>query len=198
MVVNTPGDWLRALVGLLPRGAAWNTDADSILSKLLSAYATGLARFEARAAKLHDEADPSTTLEMLKDWEDWLGLPSPCMALESQTLTQRRSAIVDKLTDVGGQRPQDYIDLAARLGVVITISEYDVHHTVMSGVNAPLCGFGFRFVWYVNMPANSTSIRYFSVMSPISEPLANWGNRLVECVIRARKPADTYVYFIYP
>ena len=197
MDLNSADDWFKGLQNLLPIGAAWPRGRDTVLSKLLLALAPEFARLEARSAQVLDESDPSTMVEMLEDWERWLDLPSHCMALETQSFGQRRMAVVDKLTDVGGQRPQDYIALAAHLGAVITIDVFSVT-TDMSSDMLPEYTHDWRFFWQVNMPPLIDSIRYSTDLSPDMDPLADWGNRLVECVIRARSPAHTIVLFAYP
>jgi uncharacterized protein YmfQ (DUF2313 family) len=111
-----------------------------------------------------------------------------------QSLEQRRNALVAKLTQLGGQSRQYFIDLAAALGYEITITEFQPF-TVNSGVNDPLCDTEWRFVWQVN--ASQDTIRRFSVQSGVNDPLASWGNDQLECVINRLKPAHTIVLFAY-
>ncbi|MHC1700274.1 MAG: hypothetical protein AB9900_04730 [Humidesulfovibrio sp.] len=41
-------------------------------------------------------------------------------------------------------------------------------------------------------------MRYFSVgQSCVGEPLASWGDELLECTVRDRAPAHTIVQFAY-
>lgn len=68
---------LRNLIGLLPRGAAWNTSQDSYLGRLLTGLAAEFDRVEARAADLQREAFPLTADELLREWDAAVALDYP-------------------------------------------------------------------------------------------------------------------------
>ena len=189
----TSEDYLTQLQDLLPPGPAWDRETDSILTKLLHGVADELSRVHNRALDLIEESDPRTTLELLADWERTAGLPEECID-PPDTLIERRNALVEKLTRLGGQSPQYYIDVAARLGYTITITEFS-RHTVQSPVNAPLRDTDWQFMWQVNAP--SETVQPSTVQSGVNEPLADWGNDQLECVITRIKPGHTYVQFAY-
>lgn len=189
----TTEDYQQQLSELTPPGPVWNRTDGSVFMKLLLAMADELARVHNRALDLIEEADPRTTFELLPDWERAFGLPEACGVLPD-TLEERRNALVEKITRRGGQSPQYYIDVAALLGFTVTITEFD-HFTVGSQVNDPIYDEEWNFVWQVNGP--SETVRAFVVNSGVSEPLADWGNDLLECVITRLKPAHTYVQFAY-
>ena len=195
MDIKSQADYQQELLALLPTGAAW--PRDGLLADLLNGMAAELARHDARCADLLNEADPAKTRELLLEWEAWAGLPSPCMALEPQTVVDRRRALIARLTDSGGQRPADFIALAAIFGCAITITEFEPW-SCNSPVSQPIRGLDWRFAWQVNMPADSSNRQYWSCASPVSEPLSSWGNRIVECMIRHKAPAHTVVIFSYP
>lgn len=189
-------DYLAQLQALLPQGQAWPRDADAALTQLLRAWADEQARVDGRAADLVEEADPRTTAELLADWERVAGLPDPCVeALAgTQTTAQRRAALVAKLTTIGGQSAAYYIALAASLGYAITVTEFDLHD-VDSDVDAPLYGEPWQFAWQVN--AAQDTIGVLAVTDSVEDPLAWWGNELLECVISRLKPAHTNALFAY-
>ena len=189
----TSEDYLAQLQDLLPPGPAWDRETGSILTKLLHGLAEELSRVHNRALDLIEESDPRTTLELLADWERTAGLPEECID-PPDTLIERRNALVEKLTRLGGQSPQYYIDVAARLGYTITITEFS-RHTVQSAVNAPLRDTDWQFTWQVNAP--SETVQQSTVQSGVNEPLADWGNDQLECVITRIKPGHTYVRFAY-
>jgi len=189
-------DYLANLQALLPQGFAWPRAQDAALTRLLLAWADELARLDNRAVDLIEEADPRTTGELFGDWERLAGLPDACVLAYgvTQTAAQRRDALLAKLTARGGQSAAYYIALAARLGYTITISEHKTY-TVRSKVNDPLNDLPWRFVFTVHAPLNT--VRRFTVKSAVNEPLAGWGNELLECVISRLKPAHTHVLFAY-
>jgi uncharacterized protein YmfQ (DUF2313 family) len=161
----------------LSEGRALPRDRTSVLSGLLYALAAEMARVDVRAAQLLDEADPRTTAEMLADWEMFAGLPSPCMRGVAQTVDERRAALIDRLTDVGGQTAADYVALAARLGAAATVRTFRPF-TVDTPVDYPLFGNRIRFYWVLTIAGDGP-------------------NRLLECVVRHRAQSHTVPVFIY-
>ncbi len=184
----TQADYEAHLLALRPPGPAWAPEDDH-----LGAAAEECARVHNRAVALVDEADPRTTTELLTDWERVAGLPDACTG-PLPTLSQRRAALVARLTSIGGQSRAYFIGLAASLGYTVTITEYRPY-TVDSPVDDPLCSEEWAFVWQVNAPLDT--VRYRSVESGVDEPFSTWGNQLLECVIRRFAPAHTLVLFAY-
>lgn len=185
--------YLQQLQNLLLRGKAWTRESGSRMTQLLTAIAQEFARVDLRTDDMLDEADPRTTNELLSDWERVAGLPDPCAA-EQDTVELRRQVLIYKLTNVGGQSKQFYIDVAARLGYTVTITEFK-KHTVASRVNDPINSVDWVFTWRVNAP--QTTVRRAKVTSRVNEPLASWGNQILECNITRLKPAHTHVQFAY-
>jgi len=186
-------DYLQQLQALLPQGPAWSREQDTVLTKLLTAFAEEFARVDLRTDNLLNEADPRTTNELLTDWERVAGLPDLCTGIPA-TIALRRELLVSKLTNVGGQSRQFFIDLAAKLGYTITITEFK-RFRVNSRVNDPLNDADWTYVWRVNAAQNT--VRKFTVAGRVNEPLASWGNTALECVITRLKPAHTHVQFAY-
>lgn len=195
-MVLTETDYLRQLQALLPPGPAWSKDDDTTLARLFGALAAELARVDGRAWQILEEADPRTTAELFLDWERAAGLPDACAEAfgGEQTMQQRRTALVGRLTTLGGQSPAYFIGLAAALGYAITITEYRAH-TVEDDVEYPLLGEAWNFAWQVNAALNS--VTESTVDSTVEDPLAAWGNALLECVIERMKPAQSTVIFSY-
>jgi uncharacterized protein YmfQ (DUF2313 family) len=123
--LRRPGDsYGDQFMTYLPQGQAWprepGTTQDLALRGLVDYYGT----VDARAADLlEQESDPRITLELLPDWERNWGLPDPCWS-QATTIGQRQKELVLRMTMVGAQSRQFYIDTAAYLGYSITISEY--------------------------------------------------------------------------
>lgn len=180
MIPFTSETYRDQLRQLLPSGAAWPVAQGSMLGRLLHGLAEELARVHGRTLALIQELDPRTTSEMIDDWERALGLPDPC-ANPPTGLAARRAEVVRKLTLTGNQSPQFFIDVAALYGFAITITEwYDAD----------------KFKWRVN--AATTNVTYFRAgAGAAGDPLAAWGNHLLECVINKLKPAHTVAVFAY-
>lgn len=186
-------DYRRQLASLLPRGLPWPRSADSVLQRLLAGWADELARVDLRGDALVAEADPRTTLELLEDWERAYGLPDACTEL-GESWSARRARLVAKIVATGGQSPAYYIAVAAELGYTVTIEEFRPW-TVDSAVDAPISGTDWAYAWLVRAPAET--VTWWTCDSGCDEPLASWGNTLLECVISRLKPAHTIVLFAY-
>lgn len=193
-MVLTPSDYEGQLARLLPHGPAWPTEPGTATMETVGGMAEEFARADARIGQLVNEADPRTTYELLADWERVCGLPTVCMAGIDQTIAQRQAALVARLTDIGGQRPVDYIALAASVGYAITITEFQPHSVGMA-VNHPIYHHDWAYAFQVN--GDLLTRTWHSVGGAVSEPLSAWGNELLECVILGKSPAHTEVIFSY-
>lgn len=192
----TSTDYLAQLQALLPPGPAWSQDADAPITRLLDGLAQELARVDGRALQLLEEADPRATAELFADWERAAGLPDACAVAfgGDQTTAQRRAALLGRLSAMGGQSAAYYVGLAAAIGYAITITEFH-EHTVNDDVEHPLYGAAWIFCWQVNAALNT--VIDITVDSTVDDPIAAWGNSLLECVIRRLEPAHTTVLFSY-
>jgi uncharacterized protein YmfQ (DUF2313 family) len=195
LVAHTDDEYRDALAALLPSGAAWPRDPQSVLMRFVAALAVELSRVDARAAQLLAETDPAATTELLSDWERVVGLPDPCVT-KAQTIAQRRQALEGRLTAVGGQSRRFFIELAARLGYSITIDEFR-SAAEATAVGITFTGDEWAHTWRVNVPM-TVSITYFRVGSgAVGEPLRAWSNEVLECQFNRYKPAHTRVLFAY-
>ncbi len=183
---------------LLPVGLAWPREKETNMEGFLFAIAGEPNRVDCRIQDMLRESYPLTASELLTDWETTTGLPEECEGLGS-TIQRRREAVDQKLSTTGGQSPGFYIDVAARLGYEITITDQNDGSPFRVGENAAgdaLGGEDWAHTWIVNAPEET--IQYFrSGQSAAGEPLANWGNELLECVLNRLKPAHTIVIFTY-
>ena len=178
MALSAPA-YTRLLKALLPRGALWDLQEGSFISRVLSAVADELARIDGRSEDLIREIHPPTTLDLLPDFERVYGLPDPCGG-EDQSTAQRIASVVNKVTAVGGQSKTYYIGVAARLGFTITIDEFTTADP---------------FAWRVNS-ALITLIE-ITVEDTVEDRLATFGNDQLECVLNELKPAHTTIIFAY-
>jgi uncharacterized protein YmfQ (DUF2313 family) len=108
-------NYLGMLQALLPRGLAWTCAPDSVLTRTLQAVAEELAKVDAAARLLPDEANPASAKISIEDWERVLGLPDGCLPAGS-SLQERRDAVLAKLGDLGRQDVGYWYGLAETLG----------------------------------------------------------------------------------
>ena len=172
-------DYQTAFMALLPRGRAWSRVLRSVAVQVLAGLFPVFEFNTARAARLIAEAMPTTTIELLREWELSLGLPDACEE-PAVTLAQRRAAVAAKWAADGGQSVGYYIAVAAAFGFAITITE----------------GSAASYAWTVHAPSTTVSRFQFGA-GVFGDPFAAWGNTRLECLLRRIAPAHTQLYFAY-
>jgi uncharacterized protein YmfQ (DUF2313 family) len=117
-------DYGSAFLTLLPQGQAWPKHPGTTLDLACRGLAEYWGFVDSRAADLLErESDPRQTMELLPDWERNWGLPDPCYEAP-QTIGERQRELVRRMTMLGAQSREFFIELAAELGYTISISEY--------------------------------------------------------------------------
>ncbi|PIR25599.1 MAG: hypothetical protein COX62_01405 [Deltaproteobacteria bacterium CG_4_10_14_0_2_um_filter_43_8] len=166
---------------LLPRGKAWNKEDGSAISLLTDSMAVEFCRVEDRYIQLLVEADPNRTLELISDWERYLGLPDACVDdPESQTLDQRRDQIKQKLANNNRQSRQFFEDLLEGFG--FDEAEFEIIECRVSRCGEARCG-----------DARSTGLECMFVIE-INLPVQP-DDLYMLCKIQELKPAHTFVVF---
>lgn len=196
MTTPSAADYLWQFQRLLPRGKIWHRGWGTLQAQDLLTLMPSWVRLHARADNLLVDAFPCTSVELLPEWEATLGLPDPCTG-ELPTLQQRQQAACTKFAARGGQSVQYFIDLAASLGYEITIKQFAPFRAGINRAGDRVYSDAWANTWAVIGPMQT--VTYFRAgMSRAGEPLATWGNALLECMIRAYAPAHTVVLFEYP
>ncbi|GAB6124336.1 YmfQ family protein [Humidesulfovibrio idahonensis] len=168
---------------------------DPVLAASLAAEGAALDAAHASVQVVAEGISPAGADGLwLADWERVLGLPDTCAGGYAQTQAERIAAALSKMRQRGGQSRAYFIGVAKALGYEITIEEHPVY-TCASPCNQPICDEPWSFVWTVRGPA--VTVREFTCQSGCADPLASWGNALLECLINRLKPAHTHVIFAY-
>lgn len=191
------------LGALLPRGRAWLRAPGSLMAALLAGIAEEFARADRRVIVLGDEADPDSALELLPEWERVAGLPDQCLPTTG-TIRERQLRVARKISGLGGQSRAYFIDLAAQLGIAVTIEEFRPFTAGMRS-GSRCYGVGWRFVWLVRvLPFSEGSgfavrnERFTAGHSRAGDRLRSFSVNELECIIRRAAPAHTKVLFSYP
>lgn len=200
-VRRTADDYADIYSGSMPTGPAWPRDPDSILMQVVDGIMQNWGRVDSRIADLLEaESDPRFTYEMLADWEDAFGLPDPCVPVV-QTLPERRTALVNKMTALGGQSREFFIGIAASLGYTITIEEFRPFQFGLSsfgGKRGALYGPTARFYWRVTVTGpRLTRFRFGASSFGRDSFLDIRKAEDLECIFRRWKPAGSIVLFDY-
>jgi len=201
-------DYALQFLTLLPQGQAWPRDPDCTLVLTCNGLSQYWGTVDSRAADLlENESDPRLTLELLTDWERAWGLPDKCVAEP----VDRNFALVQKMTLLGAQSRQFFIDLADSIGYSITITEYSPFVTGISrcgdttefNPDTPTKNRWMlgppenRFYWTVTV--NTLKMLYFRCrQSRCGDRLLSIGLATdLECLLRRYKPAHTEIIFDY-
>lgn len=220
----TATEFGEAILQLMPTGRAWSRDADAVSAQIVRAQGGSYARLHARSNYLLTDAFPSTTVELLPEWEATLGLPDPC-AGPDPTIAQRQNHVVARLTQSNGPsipsltafaaalnppqidalQSEDGTDLLAEDGstlagltggYAITITEFSPARADVLRADDPVYDPAWAFAWQVNAPG--FVIKYFSAdESYADEPLETWASRVLQCELLRLAPAHSILMFSY-
>lgn len=154
-MVLSEEDYFQKLRQLLPPGPAFDFELQPDVAALMASLAPELARIDGQDATLLLELNPATATALLPDWEGYLGLPDACTVPGSQSLEERRQAVLDKLTATGAPQLSYYQRMAQRLGIVINIEEFRPARVGSSVVGNFLYGDGWPWSWIASAPLAS-------------------------------------------
>ena len=194
----TERDYSHQIDALLPRGPIWKRTPGSTLDAVLYALGREAARADARINQVIEESDPRTSIEELARWFDDYGIPSACLeAIADPSQEQMRQELLAKITSNLGLTAAFFESLAGTLGYQAKVTTF-TEHDVNDDVEHPLYEKQWTTVMTLGITIRSNgNAEYIDVTWGADEPLARWGNALLECVIRALAPAHVYVIFMY-
>jgi uncharacterized protein YmfQ (DUF2313 family) len=211
-VRRTGQDYAQQFLRLLPQGQAWPRHPLGTLALTCEGLNDYWGFVDGRAADLLEtESDPRATVELLPDWERAWGLPDPCVQAP-QGIVARRQALLLKMTMLGAQSRQFFIDVAASLGYTITITEYLPYQCGISRVGDTRSTIDnpedpTRFMWQLGPPeiryywtihVSALSLTYFRTGTSecgVDRLLAIGVPQDLECVLGRWKPAHTDIVY---
>lgn len=188
-------DFASAIHALMPRGLVWPRDATAVQAQVIAGLAPTWARHAQANNQLLVDAFPATSVELLPEWESTLNLPDPC-AGSSPTLQGRQQQVVARLTNSGDQSIPYFIAYARTLGYTVTATEFAPFRAGQSRAGQQIGTQDWFFTWQINAPLNT--VTYFRAgQAAANQPIASWGNSVLQCELTAIKPAHTYLNFGY-
>ena len=182
---------------MLPVGPAWDPANTPQIEAVLKGIAEELARIDARAADLLNEVDPASVSELVPDWEKIMGLPDPCLG-PKPLFGDRRIAVRERLTAVGGQNSAYFIEIARSQGYPnASVTEFEVPRMGRSRMGRARFGsLHSQYIWVLNTGGRQSLGRRFGA--------SYWGERFgvnpgsaLECLIHRNSPAHTLVFINY-
>lgn len=190
---------LNVLQKFLPMGTAWPRALDSVLARLLAAFATPMALLDLRLQELLNELNPETSTELLAEWEAFVGSNDACCAASTTviTLDGRRRRVVSRLTEEGTLSKAYFLRVALDLGYSdTTITEFKPTHCEMH-CESPVRSVLWRFAWEVNLPHSADNYTALRADGRADERIDSYAMGELECRFMSLKPAHTYVIFTY-
>lgn len=151
----TETDYQQQLGQLLPPGPAFDLELQPDWAQIVAALAPELARVDGNGEALLLEVTPATATLLLPYWEGYLGLPDVCTVPGSQTLEERRQAVIDKLTATGAPQLSYYRKLGSQLDLPLQIEEFREARVGQVSVGDFLYGAGWPWSWIAAVPADA-------------------------------------------
>lgn len=151
----TEANYLHQLRQLLPPGPAFDLELQPDLAHTIAGMAPELARVDGNNEALLLELNPATATVLLPVWEGYLGLPDVCVVPGSQTLEERRAAVIAKLTATGAPQLSYYQRLGTQSGIPIQIEEFRTARVGVASVGDFLYGDGWPWSWIASAPADA-------------------------------------------
>lgn len=185
--------WTSSILAQMPRGVLWQRSTSLDLYKYTQGYASRLERAEASADNILLEMRPESTLQLLTDWEDYLGLPE-CIAEPSSNIEYRRYAVVEKYHRKGGLQAWNIQKLATDLGFTVEVDETFPHHCMRSCIY-PLWEQKYRYILRVTVYGIPGA--YMTCLDDVLTPLLTSDARVLECTLNRYKLGGLYYEFYY-
>ena len=151
----TETDYQQQLRQLLPPGPAFDLALQPDWAQIVAALAPELARVNGNGEALVLEMNPATATVLLPYWEGYLGLPDVCTVPGSQTLEERRQAVIDKLTATGAPQLSYYRKLGSQLNLPIQIEEFRPARVGSTSVGDFLYGAAWPWSWIASAPVEA-------------------------------------------
>lgn len=180
----------------LPKGRIWESahNAGTNMRNVLRGLATEMQRFESFLDYLVKSYIPNLDNSLIVEWEKDLGIPDDCFSITNVSDAKRRRNILIKLAYMNLQTEQDYLALAAIMGLNIEIVPGDPTLAVFP--------FTFPFVFQTPQSAANTwkiiikdvNIDGFTYTFPVTFEDDNDVD-LFKCIVEKQKPAYTKVIF---
>lgn len=194
-------DYTAALRRLLPRGRVWPTDAGTVQEKAIGCFAPLLEDLDAAGVDILVDAFPTSTSNLLPEWQSTLGLPDLCLG-PNPTRQQELAQVEARFTDGGGQSAAHFISFAAKLGFEITIGAYAPFRAGRTRVGQPLCGPDWAHAWLVTIVSDDASAGFAAFRigtaragDALSSSAA--GHDTLLCELNRMAPAHMVLLFSY-
>lgn len=205
-VIDTEASYLQQLQQLLPPGPAFDLELQPDVAQTMAALAPELARADCNGEALLLELNPATATVLLPVWEGYLGLPDICVVPGSQTLEERRAAVIDKLTATGAPQLSYYRKLGVQSGIPIQIEEFRPARVGPAKVGDFLYGAGWPWSWIASAPVEAYGTEAAATLDcrlqrdapEYTDVVLGFGKEIVEVVAASVDQLFNAIHYVAP
>lgn len=202
MSARSSSDYAGAVRALYPRGRVWPNDPDAQQSIFIGALAQEYAQLDADANALRADIFPASTVNLLPEWEESLGLPDPCLG-PSPSIDERQAQVLAKFVGSDGQSAAFFIAYAAALGFVITITVYAPFVCGRGACGGFIARDDVAHLWLITIVSGSGAVELAASRcgtSVCGDPIGSGSTTypVLECEMNKLKPAHTILHFVIP
>lgn len=164
--VLTQADFLSALQAYMPRGKVWPKDASAILTSVLNGLSAVFSTQTQASNGLLPDAFPSTTVDLLTEWQSALAQPDPAGPTPAN-LAQAQQFVAAKFSLPGGQSVASFLAFAAAYGFSITVDQRAPFRAGQSRAGQQCGTTDWFYAWYIHLPtADSSFSGLFAEIAP--------------------------------
>ncbi len=185
----------KILTGYLPEGKAYLAKSipDSNLYKFLRACAFSYLSLNGDIEAMFDELDPTTTEDLISEWEREFGIPDDCLDVAA-TLEERRNNIIAKIKMDGVTTVEDFEALADVFDIPVQVSPgYDFSALPFILGESVLGGSDIYFTMFVDFPESFDVNRLPFTLGV--DKLGSFSSNIVQCLFDKLKPADVQAIY---
>ncbi len=201
----TLDDHVAAIAANLPSGRVWvpKLIRGSNLNALLRGLAPTFQRMDGFLQQFIEQCVPTETDIYLDEWEDALGIPDPCIPLETDPAKRRRNIAIKLALLAGVQTRADFQFLATLFELDVEVNPGIDHVSIGDGVYAlktPVLDIPADFasvavarrsiVVVEAVPSNAQ----FPYSIPL--PFATGEQLQMRCLFETLKPAHTQIVYV--
>lgn len=189
--------FIQLIKSLLPQGHIWEAQKGSLFHKIICAMAVEFTRVELRKQALFKELNPTSTSEMIPEWEKLLGIPNKATGPISQlTYQARKKFIFTFYTMTGGSRAEYYKRVIKSFGFDVEIKEIKNFRVGLSRVGDPLTNGNWRNAIEVRA-SNVPEFKFRVGQSAVGDPLVVRSNELIKNIMEEIKPAHVVCIYTF-
>jgi len=189
----------QSLADYMPGGKLFDAKniEDSNLRKFLASLAYTILQLELDINKLAAEMDIQRTTFLINEWEQVVGIPDTCFRpLPSTPIETRRKWVIVKLALMNTTTAEDWVYLAAYLGIKIEI-KYGLEYSEFPLSVPFVLSSGLQSSRYTMVIIVENVISYGDTFPlPVPFTIGTNSTQMLKCIFSKIKPADVRLVFI--